>query len=304
MVVVADSATVVVPTYRRPGSLRRALDGLARQVDPGVAWDVLVVDNAPGRGDTQGIAGLVGGRARVVDETTAGSAAARNRGIAEVTAAVTVFLDDDVVPEPMWLRELLEPIVAAATDATGGRVVLDPTVDRPPWFDEGGLAGYLAAFEPPAVARDLAGHEFVVTSNAAFRTDLLRASGGFRPDLGPQPRNPMVNDDVLLTRRFMAAGGQMRYAPSAVVVHELPSDRMRPRYLLRRAYAQGRSDWLLEADELVSRRFRGARVPLGWAARELTRRAQEWRRPPAAAFHAMCDVARTVGSLREAAAAR
>lgn len=306
-----SSATVVLPTYLRPSSLVRALRGLAGQEDAGVEWDVVVVDNDRRRSGAEAVEALrseslesLAPRLRVVVEPTPGSAAARNRGIDEATGALTVFLDDDVVPSTTWLRELLAPLIAGRSDAAGGRVILDPDVRRPTWFDDDALGGYLAAFDPAANERDLVAGEFVVTSNAAFATERLRTSGGFRADLGPRPGNPMVNDDVLLTRNFVAGGGRVRYAPAAVVVHELPDERLRPSYLLRRAYAQGRSDWRLDADVLAPRRLHGARVPLEWGVAELRRRAHERGRGRATLFHGMCDIARTAGGLREAAAHR
>ena len=304
------SATVVIPTYRRPRALGRALGGLAQQIDPGLPWDAVIVDNdVEGSGtavverELESLAPL-SGRVRVVVEPIPGSAAARNRGIQQATGTITVLLDDDVVPHPSWLGELVAPIVAGRCDATGGRVVLDPDVHRPAWFDEPGLAGYLAAFDPSADERALGAGEFVVSSNAAFTSDRLRATGGFRADLGPRPDAPMVNDDVLLTRRFVAGGGRVRYVPAAVVVHELPAERLRRTYLLRRAYAQGRSDWRLDADVLAPRRLRGVRVPLGWGVAELRRRVRQPTPVGAALFHACCDVARTAGAVREAAARR
>ena len=301
---------MVLPTYRRPDALVRALRGVADQLDPGLAWDVVVVDNDGAGSGADAVERVrsslaaLSERVRVVVEPTPGSAAARNRGIEIANGTITVFLDDDVVPGMSWLSELLAPIVAGRTDATGGRVVLDPAVPRPAWFDEPGLAGYLAAFDPSPDERALEPGEFVVSSNAAFTTDRLRATGGFRADLGPRPGSPMVNDDVLLTRRFVAGGGRVRYVPAAVVVHELPAERLRPTYLLRRAYAQGRSDWRLDADVLAGRRLRGVRVPLEWGVAELARRARRPTPVAASLFHTCCDIARTAGAIREAAARR
>jgi GT2 family glycosyltransferase len=304
---VPAGATVVVPTFRRPASLRRGLRALIVQKDPGVAWDVVVVDNDPGSAHSvvDEVARESAVAIRVVDEAVAGSAAARNRGIEEAAGEVTVFLDDDVVANDVWLGALLAPILAGRCDATGGRVVLDPAVRRPQWFDEAGIGGYLTAFDPATEERDVIVErgEFVVTANAAFTTARLRETGGFRADLGPRPGAQLVNDDVLLTRRYAAGGGRVRFAPSAVVVHELPAVRLRRSYLLRRAHAQGRSDWRLDADELRGRRLAGARVPASWLQGELGRR---WRERPwsaAVAFHVACDVARAAGGIREAVAA-
>src|SRR5207237_3418961 len=119
-----------------------------------------------------------------------GAAHARNRGIAEVGGTVTVFLDDDVVPEPGWLRALLAPIVAGRADGTGGRVVLDPAVPRPRWLDERGIGGFLTRFEPTEVEVPVGPREFVITANAAFATDVLRRTAGFDAELGPRGRLP------------------------------------------------------------------------------------------------------------------
>src|SRR5437867_4013380 len=108
------SATVVVCTFRRPAGLIRTLGGLAGQADPGLSWDVVVVDND----DQPGVAAAYATArpslvvsVRLVHEARRGSAHARNRGIAESTGDIVAMLDDDVVPAPDWLSRLLEPIV-------------------------------------------------------------------------------------------------------------------------------------------------------------------------------------------------
>ena len=299
------TVTVAICTFRRPAALAAGLQALALQDDPGFTWDVLVVDNErpPGAApvfDRHG--GALGVSARLVREEVPGSAAARNRVIAESEAEVTALLDDDVAARPGWLKTLLGPVLAGRADGAGGPVLLDPAVPRPAWFDEEGIGGYLARFDPASVERPLAPEEYVSTANAAFRTAVLRRTGGFDPALGPRGRSPVVNDDVLVSRRFLAAGGRLRYVPGAVVVHQLPPERLRPGYLLRRAYAQGRSDWLLEREQMARRRLGGARVAVGGLAAESRRRAREglWRR--CVAFHAACDAARAAGALREALA--
>ena len=71
-------------------------------------------------------------------------------------------------------------------------------------------------------------------------------------------------------------------------------------WLLRRAYLQGRSDWLLDAELYRSRRAGGARVALDWQGTQLRARRQEGLGSPATRFHLAADVCRTAGSLRQA----
>jgi glycosyltransferase involved in cell wall biosynthesis len=299
------TATVVVPTFRRPAGLTRVLAALAGQLDPGVRWDVVVVDNDDPPGATATFeehARAVGVSVRLVRESERGASHTRNRGIAEATGSIIVFLDDDVVPAQDWLATLVEPIVAGRCNGTGGRVVLDPSVTRPEWFDEPGLGGYLAAHDPSPVEREVVEDEFVITANAAFDTAILRAGGGFDPQLGPREGTQLVNDDVLLCDRFIACGGRVHHVPAAVVVHELPAQRLRPRYLLARAHTQGRSDWILLAMRIGRR---GAvENQVHWIGHEMKLRWREGPLRASTAFHACCDVVRVAGAAREAISRR
>lgn len=299
-----SGAVVLLPTFRRPDSLDRALRALAGQEDPGVAWELVVVDNDDGPAAAEIFerhrTSLPG--ARFLREPRRGSAYARNAGIAAADREITVMIDDDVVPAADWLRVLLEPILSGRCEGTGGRVVLDPTVHRPRWFDERAIGGYLARWDLDDVERELRSDETVVTSNCAFRTDILKRTGGFDARLGPRENVPLVNDDALVTRRFREKGGRVRFVPAALVVHDLPPQRLRRSYLLRRAYAHGRSDWIMDRDVMAAGRAKGAGSALRTLRAELGERLREGVTGPGVIFHAMCDIARAAGSLREAAA--
>ena len=235
--------SVVVPTVGRQSGLARLAAALAEQDDPGVAWEVVVVDNTA--------AGIVGGTVdgldvTVVHEPRPGASAARNRGIAASSGEVVAFTDDDVVPRRSWLRSLVAPLLDAADlDGTGGPVLLDPAAARPRWLD-GPVAAYFSHYDRGDDHHDLPGDGYVLTANAAFRRAALDRIGGFDPALGPSPRAHLTNDDVDICRKLLATGGRIAWVPDAVVVHELGADRANLRFLLRRAYAQGRSDWRLD----------------------------------------------------------
>lgn len=289
----------MLPTFRRADRLRATLHGLARQ--RGVrTWEVIVVDNDPAGSARPALEGVTA-PVRYVVEPHPGASHARNRGTAEAQGDVVAMLDDDVVPEPDWLRELTAPIDDDRADLTGGPVRLEPQVDRPRWFDEDVVGRYLTHHDLGGTPRELAVEEFVVTANAAFRSSLLVRVGGFRPELGPRPGRHLVGDDVDLHRRCVALGARAWWVPTAHVVHELPADRLRPSWILGRAWLQGRSDWLVERSELEQRRWNGARVAGGWLGSELRRRMREGPTRPEVAFHLACDVARTAGRLWEAA---
>src|SRR5207244_133533 len=123
-------------------------------------------------------------------EHVRGAAHARNRGLAEASGTVVVFIDDDVNPADDWLARLTEPILAGRCEATGGKVVLDPAVPRPPWFIESWMGGYLAAFERGPAEVPIAPDDFVITASAAFQAGAVRAPAGLEPGRGPRRGAP------------------------------------------------------------------------------------------------------------------
>ncbi|MFP5327708.1 MAG: glycosyltransferase family 2 protein [Acidimicrobiia bacterium] len=286
--------TVVVPTHSRPASLTRLLAGLVDQVGDALSCEVVVVDN-DGSGAAAAVVGMPAFRslhARVVAEATPGAAAARNRGIDAAEGALIAFLDDDVTPEEGWLAGLTAPLIEGAAGA-GGRVLLDPDVAIPRWVGDG-LRPYLAEHDLGATPRRLAAGEYVLSANAAFRRDVLLEVGGFDERLGPRKRAALFNDDVDLSARVREVG-ELRWAPSAVVVHEVRPERITPRYLLRRQFDQGRSDALLHRGRVaegISFAFaRAARTAWPSVARGLYR--------PGSAFAIAGEAARAAGFVVE-----
>ena len=290
--------TVVLPTYRRPEALARVLDGLAAQRDA-PAFEVIVVDNDSAPHPSPRLPAQL--RGRVVVEPVPGAAMARNRGVAEAAAGLVAWIDDDVVPDARWLAALAAPVLAGRADLTGGRVVLDPSVSRPSWLAPA-IEGYLTALDLGPHERALSDDESLLTASLLTRTALFRSTGGFDPRLGPRGSTQLVGDDAQIVRSLRTAGARAAWVPDAVVVHELPESRLRPTWVLRRAWLQGRSDWLLDRDALSRRRAGGARVALSWLTEQWRCRRAEGLRSPDVAFHTACDLARTAGRLSEAAA--
>jgi glucosyl-dolichyl phosphate glucuronosyltransferase len=299
----APVVTVGLVTYRRPDSLARALGGLAdQQLD--LDWELLVVDNdeaASAAPVVETFRDRIQAPIRVVVERKPGAAHARNRAIAEAAGELLVMHDDDVVAPPGWLATLLAPLRSGEADVVGGRVVLDPTVTRPAWFDEPGLGGYLTAFDLGAVPRPLDEEEYLVTANLAARIDLLRATDGFDPALGPRGRRQIVCDDVQLVRDLRAAGGRVLYTPDAWVTHELPAARLRKSWLLRRSYWQGRSEVIVDRASCGTWALGGSVAALRWLRASLANRRADPPHAGSRRFTTLTDVVRTAGRLRETA---
>jgi GT2 family glycosyltransferase len=225
------SLSVVVPTVGRD-VLRVTLSALAAQKDvAGLlkdgTFEVVVVDNAPARHDTRLLLQEFPG-VRYVAEPRPGVAHARNRGLAECTGEVVAFVDDDTTVDPGWMRALLlafdrEP---AAVCVTG--LVLPSEQETAPqqWFEQyGGFAKGLDRVVHDRTANPtnspiypyLPG-SFGTGANAAFRTEWLRAHGGFDPALGGG--SPCVGgEDIDVLLRVVLGGDRLVYEPRALAWH-------------------------------------------------------------------------------------
>lgn len=184
--------SVVLATQHRTERLRRLLDALASQ--EGDFEIVAVADGA-----TPEVLALLRSRpeVRLVElERSRGVAAARNAGWRAATGDTIVFTDDDCVPTPGWLRELL----AADGDVVQGRVEPDPS--------ESGNAGPFSR----TLRVDGAG-PFFQTANIRYPRALLERLGGFDESFHAS------GEDADLGWRALEAGARIAYAPEALVHH-------------------------------------------------------------------------------------
>jgi len=176
--VVADlSVTVAIPTWRRPADLKRCLEALLRQTR---APDrVFVVGR---REDTHARAvaaefqrsGLSDLAWHEVERP--GHIPPIRLALERCTTDILAFLDDDAVPEPTWLDELLKPFADPSVACVGGRVVTPGHPAKPKrgagqisWYGRyGANIGAVDASEPFEVAA-------VVECNMAWRSELLHS---------------------------------------------------------------------------------------------------------------------------------
>lgn len=239
-------ASIVVCTRNRADRLVRCLASLGDQVVPGdPELEVVVVDN----GSIDGTAAVARrwcrgdpDRRHLVHEPVPGLSRARNRGAAHARGDVVLFIDDDAEAPSGWAAAHLAAYRRdTAVVGVGGPVVLRWPDGRPGWLaprlehwfsalDHGDAP---VAFPPP---------HGPYGTNMSLRRDALEAAGGFDDRLGRRGRSLLSSEEADLFERVWAAGGAVAYEPAALVLHSVTRDRLSRRWVLRRGWAQGRSN--------------------------------------------------------------
>ncbi|MGW5617840.1 glycosyltransferase [Streptomyces sp. NPDC003877] len=220
-------ASVVVATRERAGQLARALDSLLAQDHP--RCEIVVVDNAPVTGETRElIERKYAERVRYVCEPVPGLAVAHNTGLAAARGEVVAFTDDDVVADPRWLTELTAPFAADPRLGCSTGLILPARLTTPAQVLLESHGGFAKGFTPRTYdPADPPGDEplfpftagrFGSGANMAFRTEVLRAVGGFDPATGAGTA-ARGGDDLYGFVRVLAAGHRLRYTPYALVWH-------------------------------------------------------------------------------------
>jgi glycosyltransferase involved in cell wall biosynthesis len=123
------SVSVVVPTHDRASLLPRLIGAwLAQEAD----FELIVVNDGSSDETRAVLDGVTDARVIVIHQVNAGPAVARNRGLAVARARAILFCDDDIVPEPGFVRAHLGALARFPNDASVSRVrVPDEVVVTP-----------------------------------------------------------------------------------------------------------------------------------------------------------------------------
>lgn len=122
--------SVVIPTFNRRGVLARTLPPLFAQHFPRDKYEIIVVAD----GCTDGTAEFVRGlrpacRLRVIEQPNRGQGMARFAGIQAATGEIILSMDDDILAEPLLLRQHSDAHGAGGARVAFGSVSL--TADSP-----------------------------------------------------------------------------------------------------------------------------------------------------------------------------
>ncbi|HXM94119.1 MAG TPA: glycosyltransferase family 2 protein [Candidatus Dormibacteraeota bacterium] len=227
--------SVILCTYNRCDSLSLALESVVASEMPANDWEVLIIDNNSNdrtRAVAEEFCRRDRSRFRYLFERRHGKSYALNTGIREARGEILAFMDDDVIVDAKWLRNLTAVFQKEGWAGAGGRILPERAFTPPAWLSlEGKYAlAPLAIFDLGEQPGELVEAPF--GTNMAYRKEVFEKVGGFRTDLGPRPGSETRGEDTEFGFRALGAGQRLWYEPSAIVYHSLPAHRLQKEYFL------------------------------------------------------------------------
>lgn len=272
--------SVVLPTYNRAESLRRALVALTRQSADPASYEIVVVDNNCTDGTREMVQALENPSVRLVTEVRQGLSFARNAGLAATNAPFVAFTDDDVEVARDWVETIIASLDRnRSVDGVGGRVL--PAWEcgrRPDWLTRDHWAPL--ALQDHGDARttfDQTRPIGLIGANVAFRRSVFDRIGLFSPAVQRVGNGIGSTEDQELLTRLYDAGGRMLYQPRMLVLARVQADRCDPAYHRRWYEGNGRFYALMRLADMERARLTPLGIP-GHLVRSAARDAIEWLR--------------------------
>jgi glycosyltransferase involved in cell wall biosynthesis len=198
--------TIQLCTYNRAPLLGRVLAACFDQTVEPERYEVVLVNDGS-RDDTPAVIerarALATCRFTVIEQANAGLARARNAGIAHATGGRIAFIDDDVLPTPVFVAEHLR------SDARHGDVVVRGAVINTESFDR---------LPPPMWSPKNYSANWFWTSNVSVRRTRLDAAGGRFDESFAE----YGWEDIELGLRLRALGTRAVFNRLAVAFHYKP----------------------------------------------------------------------------------
>jgi len=281
--VTAVAVTVAVCTFRRNEALTalvRRIDELAAAEVPTGTLRVLVVDDSPEHGAAELVDSLRQAVSVEVQYDACASAdisTARNRALtlASSQSDFIACLDDDCVPHPGWLRELLRVGDQHAADIVVGHRRFVAAASAPRWLHEQPFLAENTMYVDGSVPTSGNAANMLVRSSW-----LLSAGVTFRPEMGE-----VGGEDMVFLADATNIGANVRFAAGSICDEPCDGRRATFRYQLWRQLWLGNNQAAINRStrELASVRLaaRGVRRILRGATHPIVRLARrtspQWR---------------------------
>lgn len=209
------NVSVIIPTYNREEVLLGTLNALLDIDYPAHLWEIIIVDDGSNDGSEVAVRKWierVEASAKYIKQENAGPAAARNRGATVAQGEVLIFIDNDIIVEPDFIRRHLEALAAHPGCWILGRVTHPAELRGTPF---GRYRDTLhESFHKDYEGRHLPEVNGMSTQNVSIPAEDFRRLGGFDESF-----TIASGEDWELAKRAKQNGIRVLYQPEITVLH-------------------------------------------------------------------------------------
>lgn len=236
--------SVVIPTYNHHGrepDLLNLINSLLSTSNSVFIGEIIIVDNGNSLPTNEMEA--IDGRIKIVNEPKIGLNYARNTGVSHAILDIVSFVDDDIIVSPSWAKNIVNGYTNSNIFCVGGPAFINNKEPNryPRWFSNYFLR-FLFPPAFPAQAGNIRSPYYLIGANMSFRREVFDRFGLFDPELDRKGKNLLSNGDTEFIMRIPA--DKVWYEPQAIVFGKIPKARLTRRFMIRRLFWQGISDYI------------------------------------------------------------
>ena len=227
--------SVCICTFKRPELLRRALEGITAQIVPAEhTVKVIVVDNDHRRSAEAVVKQFQKNLDWEIEydcEPEQNIALARNKAVEKAKGNLVAFIDDDEFPEPTWLFNLFDTYRRYSADGVLGPVIPFYAGEPPLWLIKSEIC-VRSSFPTGTILRN---SRNMRTGNLLLDRHLLDGD-----DIPFNPRFGRTGgEDTDFFERMLERGRNFVWCNEAPVYEEVPIERQKKSYFIKRALVRG-----------------------------------------------------------------
>ena len=239
----SDGVSVIVPTYKRPNDILRALGSIVYQNTDGRPYEIIVADNDPEGSAHDAVHAIIAANPQVrivyTHVPTPGVSNARNGALAKAQGRYIIYLDDDMEAAERWVAELV--IAANTHDAP---IVFGPVIAQMPDGDDP-----LYSHMQPLFCRTGDFADGLISKTFGTGGCLIDHGRTSLPNPVFDPNlNEVGGEDDALFAHILGHGGTIAWTTKARAIEHIPEHRATPDYVWKRNFAFGQGPTQNAAD--------------------------------------------------------
>lgn len=239
--------TAIICTYNRARYVGKLLESIAANDLAKTEYELLLVDNNCTDNTREVCEAFAAAHPDVIfrytTESEQGLSAAKNRGIKEAKGDIIVYIDDDALVDPWYLRTYAEWFAThPETMACGGPIEPLYETSEPDWMTPYTKALLTAWMNYGEKVREYPRGRYPGGGNAAYRKEVFEQVGGFNTALGRKGGNLMGSEEKDIFDKMHTLNMQILYLPEPVLHHCIPQAKLEKLYFDRLTLQMGISE--------------------------------------------------------------